>query len=226
MREDDDRPVAGGPVEIRGEGPGRRLVEVLGGLVQDQDADVGEKCPGQGEPLALAPGEARAVLPRLRGEILGERVDPGQELGVGQRQAQLLVRRTRAGEPQVAAIEASNTWGSCSHRPTTRRTSSPASDRTSTCTAATSASAAAGCASGAASGVPDQLQRPGGRLEEAQARSRERALARAAGSRHQRPGAGRDVKVERRERVRLRGWVAERKPTRTRAPAAPPGLRS
>src|ERR1700736_818484 len=67
-------------------------VERAGGLVQDQDARVGEDGPGDREPLALAAGELDAAFADdgfvLVREALGELVDAGdaagfKELGFG-----------------------------------------------------------------------------------------------------------------------------------------------
>jgi hypothetical protein len=67
-------------------------VERTGGLVQDQDARVGEDGAGDGEPLTLAAGELDAAFADDGfvpvGEALGELVDAGdaagfEELGFG-----------------------------------------------------------------------------------------------------------------------------------------------
>lgn len=45
------------------------------GVVQDEEAGSADDGPGQGEALALAAGEAEALLADLRVRVLGERVD-------------------------------------------------------------------------------------------------------------------------------------------------------
>ena len=51
--------------QVGGDGVGRLRVEVLGRLVEHEDREVGQQCPGHGQPLALAARELRAALAHL-----------------------------------------------------------------------------------------------------------------------------------------------------------------
>ena len=104
-------------------------VEVLGRLVEHQHREVGEQRPGHHEPLPLPAGEPPAVL--------ADRVSAGRR-GAGRPSrarptsastAPQLRRARRRARPSArfSAMVVSKTWPSCSHRPTTRRTCSPAS---------------------------------------------------------------------------------------------------
>ena len=85
----------------RQECPRRRLVEVLGGLVEDEDPDVGQESPGQCETLPLATGQAGAVLPHRRLEAVRQAPDPVQQPGPLQGLLQLWHAGARAREPEV-----------------------------------------------------------------------------------------------------------------------------
>ncbi len=78
-------------------------VERTGGLVEDEDARVGEDGAGDGEALALAAGELDAALADdgvvPLGEALGELVDAGDAAGFHE----LLFGRVGAGEEDVLA---------------------------------------------------------------------------------------------------------------------------
>ncbi len=78
-------------------------VEGAGGLVEDEDAGVGEDGAGDGDPLALAAGELDAALAYdgvvLLGKTLGELVDAGDAAGI----YELLFGGVRAAEEDVFA---------------------------------------------------------------------------------------------------------------------------
>ena len=131
--QDEQRPARRRRREVRQERPGRRLVEVLGRLVEDEDPDVGEQRPGEREALPLTPGQAGAVLPDRRLEAVRAATGPSRAAAPVQRPLELRhVRRPGRASRRLSAIVASKMCGSCSHRPTARRTSSPGIERTST----------------------------------------------------------------------------------------------
>ena len=78
-------------------------VERAGGLVEDEDARVGEDGAGDGEALALAAGELDAALADdgvvAFGEALGELVDAGDAAGL----QELLLGGVGAREEDVLA---------------------------------------------------------------------------------------------------------------------------
>ena len=127
--QDEQRAALGRRRQVRQERPRRRLVEVLGGLVEDQDPDVGEEGPGEGEALPLAARQAGAVLPRpaSRGRPAAPRPSPGGGPAPGPAPARGTPAPGRASR-RLSAIVESKMCGSCSHRPTARRTSSPGID--------------------------------------------------------------------------------------------------
>ena len=61
---------------------------MLGGLVEDDDREVGQQHPGQGEPLPLAAGQPGAVLAdrgvQARGQAVGPVAEPRLAQGVTQ----------------------------------------------------------------------------------------------------------------------------------------------
>ena len=132
MGQDDHRPAAGRRRDVGHEGARGGLVEVLRRLVEDEDPDVGEEGAGERQPLALAAGQPRAVLAHRawrgrRGAI------PTQSRSWASARAPRSSSSDAPGRARrrLSAIVASKTWGSCSHRPTTRLTSSPARVRSS-----------------------------------------------------------------------------------------------
>ena len=92
--------------QVRHERPGGGLVEVLGRLVEDQQADVGQERAGKGQALALAAGQARPVLPDRGLEAGRERAHPVEE--AGRREGRLERRGAGAGpgEPEVVGERA------------------------------------------------------------------------------------------------------------------------
>ncbi len=74
--DEDQRAALGDLQQVGGEGVGGRRVEVLGRLVQHQDAEVGQQGPGHGHPLALAARDAGTVPADLGGQPPREPVQP------------------------------------------------------------------------------------------------------------------------------------------------------
>ena len=62
VRDQQHRASRGGRQQVAGKRVGGLLVKVLGRLVQDDHGEVGEQHAGQGESLALAAGQPRAVF--------------------------------------------------------------------------------------------------------------------------------------------------------------------
>ena len=79
------------------------VVERAGGLVEDQDARVGEQRPRDRDALALAAGEARALLADHRVVALGQLAD--EVMGAGKLRSvdHRLDRRCRVGDRDVLA---------------------------------------------------------------------------------------------------------------------------
>ena len=73
-----------GGQQVRGERLGGRLVEVLGGLVEDHHGEAGQQHPRQREPLALPAGQPGAVLTDLGVEPAGQAGDPVVKPGPAQ----------------------------------------------------------------------------------------------------------------------------------------------
>ena len=71
-----DAPVACGGEDVLEQLLRRRCVEMRGGLVEDKHRGVGEQRSGEGDPLALPPGELVSLLPDERVEALGQRANP------------------------------------------------------------------------------------------------------------------------------------------------------
>src|SRR6266540_1325421 len=79
------------------------LVEVGGGLVQDQYREPGQHGTGQRETLALAARDPRALLSHGRVPSVGQAADPLQHPGSAGRRLQLGVAGVWAGQAQVLA---------------------------------------------------------------------------------------------------------------------------
>ena len=78
-------------------------VEVLAGLVEDQQREARELRAGERDPAPLAAGEAVAAGAALGRQAVRERPRPGQQPGAGERGLQVGLARVAAGEQQVLA---------------------------------------------------------------------------------------------------------------------------
>ena len=167
MGQDEQRPPVGrrrrGPPRTPGPRPrrGARWARRGRGCARPRGA------PGRARGAAAGrrTGARRAPPPASRGRPAATRTQPRS------RARSRAASSSGAGAPgrarrRLSAMVASKMCGSCSHRPTARRTSSPGTDRTSTGPV-----------------VTDQLQRSRRGLQEPQAGRGEGALARAAGTR-------------------------------------------
>jgi hypothetical protein len=85
VRDQQHRPPGDGRQQVPRQLVGSRGVQVLGRLVQDHDREVRQQDPGQGQPLALAAGEAGTVLAHLCRQPLRQGVHPGQQARTRQR---------------------------------------------------------------------------------------------------------------------------------------------
>ncbi len=76
-------------------------VQVLAGLVEDEQREIGEQRPGDGQAPALTAGHARAALPHLRVKPRGQPLGPLEQPRPRERRAQLLRARPAPGQAQV-----------------------------------------------------------------------------------------------------------------------------
>ena len=79
--------------QIRGERVGGRRIEVLGGLIEDQDREVGQQRAGYADALALPTGQPRAPSAHLGGQPARQAVEPAGQTDPLEDLAQLVVGR-------------------------------------------------------------------------------------------------------------------------------------
>ena len=87
--------------DVGGDGVGGGGVEVLAGLVEDEDREVGDEGAGQREALALAARQARAMLADGGVEPEGQRLHPVEEAGPSECVAELAFGRVPSGQLEV-----------------------------------------------------------------------------------------------------------------------------
>ena len=104
---------------------------MLGGLVQDEDREVGEQGPGQRQPLTLAAGQPGAVFTDRGCRTVGQRVHPVQRAGPAPApRSSSSGRRPVRASRRFSRTELSNRCASWAQRPTSRaRRRRPASGR-------------------------------------------------------------------------------------------------
>ena len=111
-------PALGEAQEVGGQGVGRRRVEVLGRLVEDQDGEVGQQGAGHGHPLALAARKAGARpaptrVSRPAGSPASQSARPDARRGLGQ----LVVGASRQPDAQVLGQRGVEEVGVLFHQP-------------------------------------------------------------------------------------------------------------
>ena len=79
----------------------RGRVEVLAGLVEDEQGEVGEQGPGDRQALALAARHPRAALADLRAQPRRQSLRPVEQPHSGEGRAQLIGARLAPGQPEV-----------------------------------------------------------------------------------------------------------------------------
>ena len=81
--------------------PGREIVEVGGGFVEDEEAGGRDERAGECDPAPLATGDGEAVLADLGRDAVGERGDPAAEAGARERGGDLAVVRLGVADADV-----------------------------------------------------------------------------------------------------------------------------